>query len=392
MNILFVTPYPPVLHLHGGGVRMYHNIRILAEKHSVRVLAFFENEEERELIESVKHICESVTPVQRVSDLGAHWFSLKPFMVREFGTPAMHAAVDAAIRAKRADVIQCEYLQMAQYKRRGIFSILTIHELYSENAYRAFQNEADPVEKMRLFSRWMSMLNYEISMCNAFDRVVTMTRDDAAFLRSYARRADIRAIPIGIDADYFQPPTQRSSGRVQIVFVGNYRHAPNVEAAEFLLKEVAGYFPTIEVVLAGSHLPTTLEKTGNAVFPGYITDTRRLFSPPDTIFIAPLFSGTGQRVKLLEAFAMEAAVITTSLGAAGFPIVDGKHAILANTPEEFRAAVAALAVSSELRSRLGQAARRMIMNCFTWDRIGRQFLDLVGDAGAAPTSPGVNHA
>jgi glycosyltransferase involved in cell wall biosynthesis len=392
MNILLVTPYPPVLHLHGGGVRMYHNIRILSQQHSVRVLSFFENEEERELIESIKPICESVTPVHRVADFGAHWFSLKPFMVREFGTPAMHQAVDAAIRAKKADAIQCEYLQMAQYQRRGTFSVLTIHELYSENAYRAFQNTTDAVEKTRMFSRWMSMLNYEISMCNAFDRVVTMTSDDAAFLRSYARHADIRAIPIGIDAEYFHPEPHRSTGRLQIVFVGNYRHVPNVEAAEFLLQEVAPFFPALEVVVAGSHLPATIEKAENAVLAGYVADTRQLFSPPDTIFIAPLFSGTGQRVKLLEAFAMEAAVITTSLGAAGFPIVNGEHAILANTPEEFRQAVAALAASRELRARLGQAARRMIVNCFTWDRIGREFLRLVGDAGAAPTSPNATHA
>ncbi|PYR97815.1 MAG: glycosyl transferase family 1, partial [Acidobacteria bacterium] len=40
MNILFLTAYAPVLHMHGGGVRMYHNIRILSEQHSVRVISF----------------------------------------------------------------------------------------------------------------------------------------------------------------------------------------------------------------------------------------------------------------------------------------------------------------------------------------------------------------
>src|SRR6185503_16528092 len=98
MNILIVTPYPPVLHLHGGGVRMYHNIRILAEKHRVRVLSFVENDEEASLLKSVEQVCESVTPVQRLADLTAYWLSLAPFMVREFGTPAMHEAVDEAVR------------------------------------------------------------------------------------------------------------------------------------------------------------------------------------------------------------------------------------------------------------------------------------------------------
>jgi glycosyltransferase involved in cell wall biosynthesis len=90
-----------------------------------------------------------------------------------------------------------------------------------------------------------------------------------------------------------------------------------------------------------------------------------------------LFSGTGQRVKLLEAFAMGAAVVTTSLGAAGFHIVNGEQAMIADNPREFRTAVAALAGSSELRSRLGQKGRQMIVDQFTWDSIGPKFLELV---------------
>src|SRR5207249_8051762 len=152
MHILVVTPYPPVLHVHGGGVRMFHNIRLLAQRHSVRVLSFTENEEDRDLLKSVEPICESVSAVERIPDFGAHWFSLAPFMVREFGTPAMHKAVDDAVKRSKVDVIQCEYLQMAQYRRAGVFSILTAHEAYSANAYRTFQSATGPVEKLRSFS------------------------------------------------------------------------------------------------------------------------------------------------------------------------------------------------------------------------------------------------
>src|SRR5215831_13412626 len=225
MNIVVVTPYAPVLHLHGGGVRMFHNIRILAEKHSVRVLSFVENDQERELLKSLEPICESVTAVHRIPDFSAHWFSLAPFLIREFGTPEMHQQVDEAIRSKKTDIVQCEYLQMAQYRRRGIFSILTIHEPLSATAYRAFQDAVQPTDKLRFFSRWMSMLNYEISACNKFDRVVTMTKEDAAYLRSYARKARVRDIPIGIDPDDF-PPRDADYAALQILFVGNFRHPP----------------------------------------------------------------------------------------------------------------------------------------------------------------------
>jgi glycosyltransferase involved in cell wall biosynthesis len=358
---------------------MFHNIRILAEKHNVRVISFVENDEEVELLKSVQPICESVAVVRRIPDFGAHWFSLAPFMVREFGTPAMHEAVNDAVQTRKINVIQCEYLQMAQYKRRGTFSILTAHEAYSANAHRAFQDATDSVDKLRLFSRWMAMLNYETSMCNQFDRVVAMTKEDETYLRSYARRANIRNIPIGIDAGYFQPRSGESECPIEILFIGNFRHPPNVEAAAFLMSEIAPNFPKIKFVIAGSYVPDMLQKAPNAVFTGYVGDTRELFHSSNTIFVAPLFSGSGQRVKLLEAFAMGSAVITTSVGAAGFPVVSGKQAIIARTPREFREAVAALACSPELRSRLGNSARQMIVDNFTWERIGGQFLQVVED-------------
>jgi glycosyltransferase involved in cell wall biosynthesis len=380
MNIVIVTPYPPVLHRHGGGVRMYHNIRILAERHSVRVISFFENDDERELLKSVEPICESVTAVKRIPDFGAHWFSLAPFMAREFGTPEMHEKVDEALRAKPAHVIQCEYLQMAQYRRPGVFSILTIHETLSNNAYSAFQNATDAAQKLQLFSRWMAMLNYEISMCNAVDRVVTMTENDAKYLRSYAHRANIRDIPIGIDAEQFHPADAPRDQPVEVLFMGNFRHPPNVEAAIFLLDHVAPHFRQLRFVIAGSYLPDFVRKTENASFTGYVADTRTLFHGSNTIFVAPLFSGTGQRVKLLEAFALGSPVVTTSAGAAGFPIVNGKQAIIANTPEEFRAAVTRLASTADFRVNLAREAREMILADFTWAAIGPQLLRLVEEA------------
>src|SRR5439155_26370206 len=130
----------------------------------------------------------------------------------------------------------------------------------------------------------------------------------------------------GIDTKEFQPPTVACRKHPNhIVFVGNFRHAPNVEAAEFLSAEIAPFAPQIEFLIAGPYLPATPPRPLNAVSPGYIADTRSLFHSPNAIVAAPLFSGTGQRVKLLEAFAMGMPVVTTSLSSAGFPAVNRKH-------------------------------------------------------------------
>jgi glycosyltransferase involved in cell wall biosynthesis len=386
MNILVVTPYAPVLHMHGGGVRMFHNLRILAEKHSVRVVSFIESEEERELLRSLESICDAVVPVRRVPDFRPHWFSLSPFLIREFGSPEMYRVIDSEFRKRKVDVLQCEYLQMAQFYRKGVLNVLTLHEAVSANAWEAFQREADPFEKLRLFYRWMGMLRYEVSMCRKFDRIVTMTGDDATYLRSYSPNADIRAIPIGIDPTEFAPWPENPTQPIEVLFVGNFRHQPNVEAAEFLVNRVAPHFQDILFIIAGSYAPDHLRKGANVCFPGYVTDTRALYKRPNTIIVAPLFSGTGQRVKLLEAFAMGCPVITTSVGAKGFPLQNGIEALLADTDVEFVAALQQLLSSSDLRARLGGNARRMIEREFDWSRIAVQLTDIVSRSPKSPVS------
>jgi glycosyltransferase involved in cell wall biosynthesis len=376
MNILMLTAYPPVLHMHGGGVRMFHNIRILAEKHSVRVVSFVENDEERERLRSLNDICESVAAVKRIPDFSPHWLSLYPFLVREFSTPEMYSTVEREFRRKHVDVLQCEYLQMAQFHRPGPLTVLTIHETLSANAYEEFRKAADPVAKLRLFYRWMATLRYEVLMTRKFDRIVTMTEHDAEYLRSYSPAADVRAIPIGIDVEEFSPLPEEPDRPVEVMFVGNFRHSPNVEAAEFLANEIAPHFPDIPFVIAGSHVPDSLRDYGNVRFPGYVPDTRTLYRRPNTIFVAPLFSGTGQRVKLLEAFAMASPVITSSLGASGFPVTSGIEAMIADTPKEFAATLHRVLSSEEFRRELGRNGREMIIRQFDWKQIGKQLLGL----------------
>ena len=370
MNILFLTAYPPVLNMHGGGVRMYHNIRILAQKHRVRVISFFETDEEREALKTLQGVCDSAVGIPRFPEYSPHWFSLAPFLIHEFNLPEMRSAVDREIRERKPDVIQCEYLQMGQYGRRGIFSVLTLHELLSLNAREAFVRESDPLEKLRLFHRWMGMLNCEIGAAKRADCVVTMTEGDAGYLRSYLPGGDIRAIPIGIDPDFFAPLPEDPAAPAELLFVGNFRHSPNVESAEFIAKHIAPRFPKLRVTLAGSNVPADIRRWSGVNWTGYVSDTRVLYRRPNTIVAAPVFSGTGQRVKLLEAFSMAMPVVTTSRGAAGFPVTNGTQAILAETESEFVAAIDRLSASVNFRLQLGASARRMIIERYTWDRIG----------------------
>src|SRR5204862_4880571 len=133
----------------------------------------------------------------------------------------------------------------------------------SANAYESFEQEPEPLVKFKLFYRWMQMLRYEVLATRRFDRVVTMTEHDAKYLRSYSPQTDIRAIPIGIDPAEFQPLPEEPSQPLEVLFVGNFRHSPNIEAARFIVKEMAPFFPSIQFVLPGNNVPEDLSSLPN---------------------------------------------------------------------------------------------------------------------------------
>jgi glycosyltransferase involved in cell wall biosynthesis len=295
----------------------------------------------------------------------------------------MHRAVDDLVRAGKVDVLQCEYLQMAQFRRKGVFSVLTAHEALSKNAREAFETESDAFEKVRLFYRWMQVLRYEVAQIRKFDRVITMTREDAAYLKSYAPGANLRPIPIGVDADQFSPVAPEMTRELSVVFVGNFFHVPNVEAASFLVREVAPKFPEVQFNIAGTPIPEVKRLPGNVQMAGYVPDTRTLYHASNSIVVAPLFSGTGQRVKLLEAFSMACPVVTTTVGAMGFPVENGVQAFIADTADEFNSALRRLIADPALRKRIGDNGRAMILNRFTWPRIGKEMLDVVAEASVS---------
>ena len=377
MKILFLAAYPPVLNMHGGGVRMYHNIRILGRKHDVHVVSFVENDEEHDRVLGISEICSSVRAIRRVPGTGPRRLSRIPSQVRHFDTAEMRDAVNDACRRHAIEVLHCEYVEMAQFHRSGLFTVWSVTDPLSPSLKDAFVSETNPVGRARAYYRWKSMLNYETRAARRFDRVVTMTPNDAEFIRGCAPRSDVRDIPIGVDSRHYQPSEIDPDGPLRVVFLGNFRHTPNIEAARFLRDNVAGHFPDLRFEVAGTNLPEGLLDGSAVKATGYRPDTRSLYRRPNTIVAAPLFSGRGQRVKLLEAFSMRMPVVTTSLGAAGFPVRHGQEAFIADTAEEFRSSLALLRESRELRENLGTNARRMIVEGFDWDVLADRFLDLV---------------
>jgi glycosyltransferase involved in cell wall biosynthesis len=369
-------------------MRMYHNIRILSQKHKVHVLSFIEREQEEEQVSNLEKLGVSVKTVLRRPSTGRDLILAKPREHFEYRSEPMSALVRATLEEQRIDVVQAEFVQMAQHVPTNwpAFRILTEHEIQFANAYEAFKLPASLPRKLRLFYDWMTQFNYEVRMCRRFHRVVCMTEEDLESLKRFVPARKLRAIPIGVDCKYFRPgeavnPAPRPP---RILFVGNYRHTPNQEAvycfAESILPGIQSVLPetVFDVVGGNIHLMDSqrLRRSGRVNLIGQVEDVRPYYQQAD-VFVAPLYSGNGMRVKVLEACAMGKAIVASTLAVQGFHRMRPGSFRVADSPGQFVTATLKLLQDAHSRQEVGAQARQMIEEQYDWDVIEGKFLDLV---------------
>ncbi|EMI16522.1 glycosyl transferase group 1 [Rhodopirellula maiorica SM1] len=101
---------------------------------------------------------------------------------------------------------------------------------------------------------------------------------------------------------------------------------------------------------------------------GTVADVRP-FVQRASVFVVPLQTGGGTRLKILEAFSMGKAVVSTSKGAEGIPVEHGHQILIADSPSEFAAAIQELLASPEKRATMGRAARQLVEEQFDWKSV-----------------------
>jgi len=388
LNILFLTAHLPVLGLHGGGVRMFHNLKALSRKHRVRLISFIESENEKEHISDLVDMGIRVATLLRRPSVSRDLLVPKPREHDEYRSQELADLIEETQRQQTFDVIQAEFLQMGQHVPRALrlLKILTEHEVQFVNCQAAAQAETRPLWKMKKFYDWMVQLNYEIEVCRRFDCVVCMTEEDRLALQRFVPAPQLKTIPIGIDSEYFQPTPQtgRGSAPPRLLFVGNYRHTPNREAVHYfateILPQIQKVVPDVEFHIVGANADLldrqSLAGTPQVRVVGYVKDIRSYYQQAD-VFVAPIRSGNGMRVKLLEAFSMGMAVVASSRANLGFCTRDGEHVLLADTTTGFAEQTLRLLKDMTFGQQLGRNARTAIKTQYDWKMVEPQFLDLV---------------
>jgi glycosyltransferase involved in cell wall biosynthesis len=233
-----------------------------------------------------------------------------------------------------------------------------------------------------LMDEWVTR-RYESRTCRAATAICTVNEEDAQNLvRRYQLKNIVRAIPIGVELPQFVQREADVDTKV-VCFVGNLEWGANIDALKWLFGEiipqVMAVHPHACVRVIGPGGSDLREKlSGPAVeFTGYVRGVREAMTDV-AVGVVPVFSGTGMRLKLLEFLSMGIPTVTTSLGAAGLPCVDGKHALIADGTESFAAAVNRLLSDQTLRATLSKNGPELARQ-YAWDGIVTKVRELVSD-------------
>ena len=377
LRILFVAPYSIYPPLHGGAVFMHQAVQGLARRNEVHVLAFVDSAEQAESNRALEKYARSVECVVRDFHPRRDVLGLTPYAVRHFRSADFERRLHRLIWERDIDLVQLEYVQMAQYGGgwRHTPAALFQHEVYSQSVRGAVVEARQPGELLRALGEWLRALRYELRALPAMDLVQTCSEDDRRLLESFLGRAGppVRAgLRAGIDASAYLP---RFGGREpdSVLFLGNFRHAPNVSGLRFLVRQVLPRLrrerPQATLYVAGAEPDAAIERLCAAPgvrFLGAIHDVREALHRY-AVFAAPIQSGSGVRVKILEAFAAGIPVVSTPVGAEGLEMEHGTQLLLARSARAFASAIIGLLNDPAQAEAMARRARLAVEQ--RWDSV-----------------------
>ena len=385
LKILFLTNRSPLPIKDGQSRRTYNILKGLSEKHDVFLLSLYEAKEETDPknIADLKSFCKDVelhpAPSKKpslpmVSRLLVSLFSPHPYTVwRHYSRPYVNRIHELTC-ALEFDIVHCDTLPISYALRDvdGKTCTLTDHDVSYLKALRTAKSHRNPLVALFLFIEAFKLKRLESSIFETVTTGFAVSELDKSLLQRICPKGRFEVIQNGVDSDTFRPRPEKTEPN-KLLWVGGFSHYANEEAVCFFLQNI---YPLLKKGLDGIRL----DLVGGGVTKGIRklasrdTSIRILGYVPDpipyiqasTIFVAPVLSGGGTRLKLLEAMAMGKAIVTTSIGCEGIGGLHREHYLVADTARSFAECVFELYEDEKFRRHLGHNARGLIEKKYDW--------------------------
>jgi sugar transferase (PEP-CTERM/EpsH1 system associated) len=379
-SILLVAPSWPHPPTWGFAMRVYHLARQLSSRHRVSLLTY-DGGNTATAQGGFPAIFESVDFVKRPAAIRSKrraqaesLLSSRSYHVGGLRSAEMETALENLLAQRRFDLIQLESSQMAFCAPVSDVPVaLDEHNIEYLLLRRLAEVESSPARKAFGYVEAAKVRLEERRAWNRSDGSIFTSAADMDVMRATMPDKPACVVPNGVDLDYFHP-TADEPERSTVVFTGSINYRPNTDAVAFFVRDVMPRLlrlrPSTRFVVVGQGAPDWLVRMSgaNVEFTGAVSDVRPYLAQA-AVVIAPLRVGSGTRLKILEALAMEKAVVTTGIGCEGLAMVDGEHLVVANDPQSFAEETARLMSDRKLAAELGRSGRVLAERDYSWSVI-----------------------
>lgn len=376
-------PYPPV----DGGTLAMHCITegLLAEGCQVRVLSMCS---QKHPVGTLPEQYQRDTRFEAVEmDLSIHKLDAavallcgESYHVKRFVSKEFERRLVAILQEEQFDIIHLESIYLAPYleairKHSQAKVVLRAHNVEHEIWRRVALQEPNALKRWYLKKLALALRLYEQERLPLFDAVLCITPQDAQRFRELVPnlRRPLHVLPFGVD----EQPLAPAPAACTCYHLGAMDWMPNQEGVRWLAHavwpQVRKQMPNAELHLAGRRMPQEMLQWN---LPGVKVQgevpSAEDFIADKAICLVPLFSGSGIRVKMLQAMAAGKAVVSTRIGLQGIEALPEKHLLLADSPDDFASQVVRLLKDRELVQRLGRQAHSLVHQKYAKQQLAKE--------------------
>lgn len=382
MKILFLTYDLPFPLNSGGKIRAYYLIKNLSKSHRITLFSYYRHEEQRRDVAEMEKYCVGVRLFKRRppwswQNIGRCLLTSLPFTAATYYSNSLKEALEKELLDKRYDLVHFESFYPALYlplvKKLGTKTLMG-----NENIeHRLYQRYAD---SHGFCLRWFLKLEvlrmrfFEENLWRQADINIAVSANDARVIERVTKRS-CPVIPNGVDPETYQKIITKGDGQ-SLIFVGSLIYQQNNDAMKYFLEEIYPLIKqkssAVKLILVSWHRPQWFKNYLHDSSISFIRDRETPaveFLKKAAILVAPIRIASGTNIKILEAMAAGLPVVTTTIGAEGLEVKDGRELVIADQPEEFASVVVGLLKDSKRRLELGSAGRVLVKRLSDWSKI-----------------------
>jgi glycosyltransferase involved in cell wall biosynthesis len=372
----------------GGRLRSFHMIRELSRRHHLTVLTTHGPADDPEGLAAALPLCKVVSIPHALPKLGSarfatalarSWLSPYPIDLWKARVPALQETARRKMATGEVDVCVADFMTATpNLPASRVPVVLFEHNVEYVIWQRLSLTEPRAWRRLLLALEWRKMRRAEARACARAAKAVAVSDVDRNLLAEIAPEASISAVPTGVDLSYFRPNGAHERPD-SLVFTGSMDWYPNEEALTYffdhILPRIRSEQPGVRMAVVGRNPTPRLRSAAEAAgvqVTGTVEDIRPHMAEA-AVYVVPIRVGGGTRIKIFEALAMGKALVSTTVGAEGLPVVPGEHFVQADDPADFARAVISLLRDPARRHALGTAGRRLVEERYGWSQVARTF-------------------